>query len=158
MANADRPRQAEGQAATTGYNGEPTEGLNGAESNQPSEVAFEADEGMPLSPAEVAEEFGFLVVISGRRKGGLYRLDRPRCLIGRSRRVQIYLDDPGIGGEHASIRCERRTGCAKGQFVLRDLDSETGTFVNGERITAMRTLRDGDLIKVGGIELVFKRV
>ncbi|MGE5549975.1 MAG: FHA domain-containing protein [Bacteroidota bacterium] len=111
-----------------------------------------------LTPAEVARELAFLVVVSGRRMGTCYRLERPRSLIGRSSRVQIYLDDPRAGGEHASIRCEKVSKDARGEFVLRDLDSETGTFVNGKRIATVWVLKDGDLIRIGDMELVFKRV
>lgn len=116
------------------------------------------EESVLLTPTEVAREFGFLVVVSGRRTGSFFRLDRPRTLIGRSRRVQIYVDDPKVGGEHASIRCERTEPGGRGHFVLRDLDSETGTYLNGERVIAMRVLQDGDEIKVGETILTFKRV
>ncbi|MGE5599851.1 MAG: FHA domain-containing protein, partial [Bacteroidota bacterium] len=112
----------------------------------------------PVAPTELAREFGFLVITKGRRVGSLFRLERPRTLIGRSSRVQIHLDDPRVAGEHASIRCERIPGAVRPEFVLRDLDSETGTFVNGERITALRVLVDGDRIGAGETELVFKRV
>lgn len=111
-----------------------------------------------VAPTELAREFGFLVITKGRRVGSLFRLERPRTLIGRSNRVQIHLDDPRVAGEHASIRCERIPGAARPEFVLRDLDSETGTFVNGERINALRVLVDGDRIGAGETELAFKRV
>lgn len=115
--------------------------------------------GDPLvTPTEVAREFGFLVITRGRRAGSFFRLERPRALIGRSSRVQVRLDDTRVAGEHASIRCERMPGSARPEFVLRDLDSETGTYVNGIRISALHVLADGDRIQTGETELAFKRV
>ena len=129
----------------------------GATRNAARRTAMESGDGL-LSPREMASELGFLVTVTGRRKGGLHRLDGPRSLIGRSRGVQVFVDDSTAGGHHASIRCERVGEGGRGEFVLRDLDSENGTYVNGRRITSMVVLKDGDVIRVGETELVFKRV
>ncbi len=57
-----------------------------------------------LSPRELVQEIGFLVIRSGRRRGDIFKLDRPRNLIGRDRGVQVFVDDPYVSGQHASIR------------------------------------------------------
>jgi len=109
-----------------------------------------------FAPRKWAQEIGFLVVRSGPRRGGIFKLDHPRNLIGRDRNVQVFVDDPYVSGKHASIRCEM-VG-EKGEFVLRDLDSENGTYVNEKLISGDTILQDGDAIRVGETELVFKRI
>src|SRR5450755_629447 len=53
-------------------------------------------------------------------------------------------DDPEISRRHARV-----SRGADGQLTIEDLGSANGTFVNGERIDAPRTLELGDLVKVG---------
>ncbi|HET9932358.1 MAG TPA: sigma 54-interacting transcriptional regulator [Polyangiaceae bacterium] len=65
-------------------------------------------------------------------------------MIGRSRKAEVLLADPGVSGVHACI--EPRSG---GAFV-RDLGSRNGTFANGERVTsAGAALRSGEVLRVG---------
>jgi hypothetical protein len=111
-----------------------------------------------LTPRAVPQEFGFLVIRAGQRAGDIFKLDQPRNLIGRNRDVHIFVDDAHVSGLHASIRCEKVEGSPRGEFVLRDLDSENGTYVNGQRLSASTVLQDGDVIRVGESDLVFKRV
>ena len=53
-------------------------------------------------------------------------------------------DDPEISRHHA-----RASRGADGQITIEDLGSRNGTFVNGERIDAPRTLDLGDVLKMG---------
>jgi pSer/pThr/pTyr-binding forkhead associated (FHA) protein/tRNA A-37 threonylcarbamoyl transferase component Bud32 len=53
-------------------------------------------------------------------------------------------DDPEISRRHA-----KASRGAQGELILEDLGSANGTFVNGERIDAPRTLHLGDVIRVG---------
>ncbi len=69
--------------------------------------------------------------------------------IGRHSSNQVVLSHERVSRQHAAI--EQRSG---GVF-LRDLNSTNGTWVGGERITE-RELRDGDTIKIGSANLVFK--
>jgi pSer/pThr/pTyr-binding forkhead associated (FHA) protein len=111
-----------------------------------------------LSTREVVSEFGFLVVRSGPRGGDIFKLNEPRNVIGRDRDVTVFVDDPHVSGHHASVRCEKVSGTPRGEFVLRDLDSENGTYINGQRAAGETVLKDGDVIEVGQTELVFKRI
>ena len=111
-----------------------------------------------LSPRDLVKEFGFLVVWSGPRTGDIFKLDHFRNVIGRDRGVQVFVDDSHASGKHASIRCEKMGDKPKGQSVLRDLDSENGTWINGNRISAETVLADGDIIRIGKTDLVFKRI
>lgn len=51
-----------------------------------------------------------------------------RCLLGRSRACTIRLAEPEVSGEHALIRWE------SGVWVLQDLQSRNGTYVDGRHI------------------------
>lgn len=110
-----------------------------------------------LRARRTVEELGFIVVWSGPRRGDIFTLDTPRNLIGHDRDADIFVDDNAVSGRHATIRCEMGEG-NRGQFVLRDLDSENGTEVNGKRIDEATVLQDDDVITVGQTELVFKHV
>jgi hypothetical protein len=68
--------------------------------------------------------------------------------IGRADDNQIRLKSGDISRRHAMI------SVANGAYLLRDLQSQNGTFVNGHRITE-HVLADGDRVRVGNIELVF---
>ena len=43
-----------------------------------------------------------------------------------------------------------------GKFLVEDLQSKNGTFVNGAKVTQQQALNDGDLIAVGDTTIVFK--
>lgn len=68
--------------------------------------------------------------------------------IGRADDNQIRLKSGDISRRHAMI------SASEGAYLLRDLQSQNGTFVNGQRI-ASHVLADGDRVRVGNIELVF---
>ena len=83
-----------------------------------------------------------LVVINGVDLGKKYSLVQSSTLIGRSSKVDIQIDEDSISRNHAII--ENR----EGEFVIRDLESTNGTYVN-DRPIRQHTLRDGDQIKIG---------
>jgi len=90
---------------------------------------------------------GLLWVKEGRRRGKVY-IVRDDTEIGRG--GDVVLDDPKVSSHHAKFRLEN------GQFVIWDLASRNGTFVNGERIWAATPLKENDEIKVGETVFVFK--
>jgi hypothetical protein len=69
--------------------------------------------------------------------------------IGRSPENQIQVVKPGISRMHAVVNL------VNGGFSIRDLDSQNGTFVNGDRVNE-RLLLDGDLVDVGTVQFVFR--
>ena len=91
---------------------------------------------------------GELVVIYGDHLGKKYHLGPKRMLIGRIDRSDIVIDDSSVSREHASI--ERRDG----RFILEDLKSTNGTFINGEFVD-VRVLNHGDKIRIGNTVLQF---
>lgn len=91
------------------------------------------------------------------RRGQMFPLGKLRNDIGRGADVSILLDDNKIGRNHSTVKYEKdSTGSP--QFVLYDLASTNGTFVNGKKIVSPTPLQDGDRIQVGDTELVFKKV
>jgi class 3 adenylate cyclase len=67
-------------------------------------------------------------------------------ILGRSN-ADITIDDAEVSRRHAVIRS------LEGTLEIEDLGSLNGTLVNGERITAPRLLREGDLVTIGGTTL-----
>jgi DNA-binding SARP family transcriptional activator len=76
-------------------------------------------------------------------------LERSITTIGRLPDQDLVLDDVGVSRRHAEIR---RHG---GSYRLVDAGSANGTVVNGSRI-AEHALVDGDVIRVGDVEMTFR--
>jgi two-component system cell cycle response regulator len=88
----------------------------------------------------------YLIVISAKSPAGIgrmFKLDKPEMIIGRSIEAHIQVEDDGISRRHAKV-----TMGATGHFLLVDLGSTNGTFINGKRIQ-QDDLNDGDKIQVG---------
>ncbi len=68
--------------------------------------------------------------------------------IGRDPSNQLQLLDAHISPRHAQIRF------VQGHFVIFDLDSHEGTFVNGVAVSS-HALKAGDVIQLGGLPLVY---
>jgi hypothetical protein len=79
----------------------------------------------------------------------VYPLLESEYTIGRSSSHSISIPDGSVSANHARI-----LRADKG-FVLEDLKSRNGTFVNGEPLTGQRLLVDGDLIRFGKIIMTF---
>jgi len=72
-------------------------------------------------------------------------------VIGRSSDCEVHLADPDTSRRHAELRLEG------GRFVLRDLGSTNGTFVNGARVDRSE-LEAGDRIQIGANHVTFCQV
>lgn len=77
-----------------------------------------------------------------------FPLDKARITIGRSLDNIIVVDDPRVSRFHAEIRVVR------GNFMLFDLNSSGGTYLNGRR-TSQGVLYPGDMISLAGVNFVF---
>lgn len=89
-----------------------------------------------------------LIMVEGDYLGEIYLLDRGVMAIGRNEDCNIVLLDPGVSRRHAKILLE------KDIYVLQDLNSTNGTYVNGERIES-HPLQDGDKVSMGGVVLKY---
>ncbi len=94
-----------------------------------------------------------LIVREGPSPGTTFDLTKEITLFGRDVVNDIVIGDTEISRKHARLM---RT---PGGFVLEDLGSTNGTFVNDERLSAPRVLSIGDLIGLGGkVKLTFDAV
>jgi hypothetical protein len=91
-----------------------------------------------------------VVRAGGGRAGESFRLAGARTLIGRSPECDIFLDDVTVSRRHAELLAE------DDRFVIRDLGSLNGTFVNRRRIDAV-DLDDDDELQIGKYRMTFLR-
>jgi hypothetical protein len=104
----------------------------------------------PAGALASASPYGQLVVASagqtGIPVGRVFPLS-PVTLIGRSTDTEVALNDTFLSAEHA--RLEQRSG----GWSLEDLNSTNGTYLNGFEVRAPTEVHDGDVIRVGRVEL-----
>jgi hypothetical protein len=89
---------------------------------------------------------GELVIQTGALKGTRRALGVPLTCIGRGPACDLRLDVDGVGPLHCLV------AHGPGGFLVRDLDSPGGTFVNGARVSHA-ALRDGDVLTVGPFQM-----
>jgi pSer/pThr/pTyr-binding forkhead associated (FHA) protein len=126
----------------------------------PPEIEFEVDpdlgkgrfvcaasfvEGPDELPSQPTDVRGTLVTSNGNSVS----LTKAETTLGRLPECDVVVDDPGVSRQHARIR-RAETG-----FVLSDLGSTNGTFVN-EQPVQDHLLADGDRITIGETLLVFR--
>jgi pSer/pThr/pTyr-binding forkhead associated (FHA) protein len=93
------------------------------------------------------------VMRSGPTIGKVYPLEADEISIGRDATNTVAINDAEVSRRHA--RMELR-GTA---YVLQDLGSTNGTFVNGTRVSGMQVLNPGDTVSFGeGIVLAYESV
>lgn len=89
-----------------------------------------------------------LIIVSGPESGLTIYLDKPVILIGRHPANRVSLDDPEASRQHCLIKREDE------RFVIKDLDSTNGTYLNARRITES-ALTEGSLIQIGSTLVLF---
>jgi signal transduction histidine kinase/pSer/pThr/pTyr-binding forkhead associated (FHA) protein len=90
-----------------------------------------------------------LLVLQGPDKGRRFELPDGQTLVGRDSR-QLPITDNTVSRRHAEL-----IPTEDGNWVLKDLASANGTYVNGTRVLRNTTLKAGDQIRVGRTLLVF---
>lgn len=91
--------------------------------------------------------YAYLRVVSGPEQGRVFNLVEGTTLsIGRGEKTDTRLADGAVCRLHCELRCEG------GEFHLADLESVSGTFVNGEKIQE-HDLKHGEEIQVGNTRL-----
>lgn len=73
-------------------------------------------------------------------------------VIGRHPECSIWLDEPGVSRRHARIHVDGVTG----RVMVEDLQSTNGTSVGNTPIAGPRALVDGDVLRIGSVELTFR--
>jgi pSer/pThr/pTyr-binding forkhead associated (FHA) protein/ketosteroid isomerase-like protein len=94
-----------------------------------------------------------LVVQKGPNPGQVFDLTQAEISIGRELYNDFPIDDRALSRRHARLRLEAES------YILEDLGSTNGTYVNGARLEGERILQPGDEISVGEkVLLVFNQV
>jgi len=93
---------------------------------------------------------GNFLVRSGALKGQRLFVKTPVVNIGRADYNDFVLPDESVSTTHAKL--QRREGV----WVLVDLDSTNGTFVDGERVKGEAPLAPGTNVRFGDVALVFE--
>lgn len=83
--------------------------------------------------------------------GRMLWLDKGACTLGRAIGCTHVLDLPGISRSHAMLQPGPTGG-----YLLADLKSTNGTYVNGLRIEQVVPLRDGDKIELGDVAMTYR--
>lgn len=97
---------------------------------------------------KLKEGDALLIAVSGFSQNVRYLLNEPSVSVGRSLKADILLDDPTVSRHHALFT---KLGAT---YVLKDLDSLNGTYVNGSRIDSLE-LKSGDAIMMGRFKMLF---
>lgn len=84
-----------------------------------------------------------LVMRSGPTLGKIFPLDKAELFVGRDLSNDVVINDPEISRRHARLFQQGNS------FVLEDLGSTNGTFVNGQRLIGPNILHLGDSITFG---------
>ena len=88
------------------------------------------------------KEAALLIWMEDEEIKGRWPLAKPVTEIGRWEDNDVVIDDRWVSRYHAQVRREGE------QYIVQDLDSKNGTFVNGRRIATPAVLSDGDQIQV----------
>jgi Nif-specific regulatory protein len=89
-----------------------------------------------------------LTAISGRLKGSVFAIEEVPVVIGRETSATLCIADASVSRRHSQIEKEAE------EFVIEDLDSLNGTFVNDVPVKR-RKLKHGDRVRIGDSQLIF---
>src|SRR5213593_1852012 len=103
----------------------------------------------PASPTAPAPLASFLVR-SGALIGQRLQVKTPVANIGRADYNDLVIPDPSVSTSHAKL--QRREGV----WVLADLESTNGSFVDGEQVKGEAPLAPGATVRLGDVQLVFE--
>ncbi len=103
--------------------------------------------GAPLSRAALASSGRVLIIRSGKHRGKKLLLPDKLVVIGRSPTSHIRGTSPDISRRHCLLRTTPEG------LMVRDLESKTGTFINGEAIEQETLMRPHDILQVGPMRL-----
>ncbi len=109
--------------------------------SQPTQV-------IQVQPTSVQQSAARISGVSGAYAGTSFQLINGQVLGREPAREIPLVNDPTVSRSHARVLCEN------GAWMLEDMGSANGTFVNDERVTR-RELRPGDIIRVGNSSFRF---
>jgi pSer/pThr/pTyr-binding forkhead associated (FHA) protein len=108
-----------------------------------------------LSPQDLADldalpvGSALLMVQKGPASGARFLLRDERVIAGRNPKSDIFLDDITVSRSHASFTRQ------DGSFLVQDLGSLNGTYVNKALLRQPTLLRNGDQVQIGKFRMIF---
>jgi pSer/pThr/pTyr-binding forkhead associated (FHA) protein len=94
-----------------------------------------------------------LVMHSGPTPGKIFPMEGDVLTIGREAGNAIVINDAEVSRKHTQFVFQG------GKYIVTDLGSTNGTFVNGQRLTGQHILQPGEVISLGEqINLLFESV
>lgn len=133
-----------GDSVTLLYERIVTSDLSGAKFKTPSE---------PIKPALASvSAFGHYLVLSrGAEVGAVHLLNNPIVTIGREAKNDIVVAEEAVSRYHLTFKREK-TG-----YVVEDVGSTNGTFLNGKKLEDKALLNPDDVLRVGTVQLHYVR-
>ena len=112
----------------------------------------------PKTPAEAAPPrhaagggiLANLIVRKGQLKGHRFPIRVPIVNVGRAEYNDVVVPDASVSSAHAKIQLR------EGIWVVVDLDSTNGTFLDGDRVFGEAPIAPGALIRFGEVGVVFE--
>lgn len=114
------------------------------------EVAAPAVSHVAAPNAGEPDPFATLEVLSGPLSGTTYPIMRHACSVGRGKDNDVRIQDESVSTSHATLMVKGET------WIVVDLRSVNGTFVDGYRVAGERALPAGCTLRVGSIKLRFR--
>jgi pSer/pThr/pTyr-binding forkhead associated (FHA) protein len=126
--------------------GAPVEALTDSDADSDADATLSAQDQATVEA--LRHGTALLVVLRGPNAGARFLLDADEVSSGRHPDSDIFLDDVTVSRRHATFR---RDGDV---FLVRDVGSLNGTYVNRERIDEA-ALKTRDEVQIGKFRLVF---
>lgn len=92
-----------------------------------------------------------ITLLFGGKQVRKFNFEQETVCIGRDADCEVLIDNIGVSRRHATIEK------ANGEYILTDLKSHNGTFVNGQRIYHHQ-LNDGDEFYIGKYSIQFENL
>jgi pSer/pThr/pTyr-binding forkhead associated (FHA) protein len=105
-----------------------------------------------ICPTCLKPVVGWLLGVNGAQAGQDFPVREGKNTVGALRKNDIQLLDPSVSPEHAFIRQDEDD-----VFIIADLNSAQGTYVNGLRVHD-EALIDNYQVRLGDLEFIFKCV
>jgi VWFA-related protein len=120
---------------------------------EPQDLAASAERKNDTNKAKLPLDYhhGWLVEKEGPHTGRKYKLNWHVVTLGFGDDNSIVIDDNTVSPRHAKIERQAK------KFVLYDLMSENGTWLNGKKMLRPKELNDFDEIGLGRTKLIFRK-
>jgi len=93
-----------------------------------------------------------LSVRQGPRPNLVFELDKPSYVIGREAGNDLVIEDPQVSRRHAQLTQQGSS------YLIEDIGSTNGTYVNGKRVTAPTLLMNGDMVGLADTVIIAVQV